>query len=331
VDFLAVPLLDDGRVLGVFVVSFFRELEANVVDDATIATAGVGLAVLLIGSLLAWRVAESVLRPVRTVTQTARSITDTDFGRRIDVRGNDEVAELAAAFNATLDRLESAFVTQRRFLNDAGHELKTPLTIVTGHLELLGEEPAEREATLALVLDELDRMSRIVNDLLLLAKAEAPDFLHLETVDVGVLTDEVQTKAAALAPRRWTVDARGRGLVVADRQRLTQALMQLAENAAKQTEEDDEIAVGSRVEDGEVRFWVRDEGPGIPAADQARVFTRFSRGAGTHRGEGSGLGLSIVQAIAQAHRGRVELASSEGEGATFTLVLPVDQPESVRA
>ncbi|HET9509284.1 MAG TPA: HAMP domain-containing sensor histidine kinase [Gaiellaceae bacterium] len=331
VDFLAVPLHDDGRVLGVFVVSFFRELEADVVDDATIATAGVGLAVLLIGSLLAWRVAESVLRPVRTVTQTARSITETDFSRRIDVRGNDEVAELAAAFNATLDRLESAFVTQRRFLNDAGHELKTPLTIVTGHLELLGEEPAEREATLALVLDELDRMSRIVNDLLLLAKAEAPDFLHLETVDVGVLTDEVQTKAAALAPRRWTVDARGRGRVVADRQRLTQALMQLAENAAKQTEEDDEIAVGSRVEDGEARFWVRDEGPGIPRDDQARVFTRFSRGAGSHRGEGSGLGLSIVQAIAQAHHGRVELVSREGAGATFTLVLPVDQPEAVRA
>jgi len=331
VDFLAVPLTGDGRVLGVFVVSFFRELEANVVDDATIATAGVGLAVLLIGSLLAWRVAESVLRPVRTVTQTARSITDTDFSRRIDVQGNDEVAELAAAFNATLDRLESAFVTQRRFLNDAGHELKTPLTIVTGHLELLGEEPAEREATLALVLDELDRMSRIVNDLLLLAKAEAPDFLHLETVDVGVLTDEVQTKAAALAPRRWTVDARGRGLVVADRQRLTQALMQLAENAAKQTEEDDEIAVGSQVEDGEARFWVRDEGPGIPRDDQARVFTRFSRGAGSNRGEGSGLGLSIVQAIAQAHHGRVELASREGAGATFTLVLPVDQPEAVRA
>jgi len=331
VDFLAVPLHDDGRVLGVFVVSFFRELEANVVDDATIATAGVGLAVLLIGSLLAWRVAESVLRPVRTVTQTARTITDTDFSRRIDVQGNDEVAELAAAFNATLDRLESAFVTQRRFLNDAGHELKTPLTIVTGHLELLGEEPAEREATLALVLDELDRMSRIVNDLLLLAKAEAPDFLHLETVDVGVLTDEVQTKAAALAPRRWTVDARGRGLVVADRQRLTQALMQLAENAAKQTEEDDEIAVGSQVEDGEARFWVRDEGPGIPRDDQARVFTRFSRGAGSNRGEGSGLGLSIVQAIAQAHHGRVELASREGAGATFTLVLPVDQPEAVRA
>ncbi len=328
VDFLAVPLRVEDRVPGVVVVSFFRELEAGVVNDATIATAGVGLAVLLIGSLLAWRVAESVLRPVRTVTQTARSITDTDFSRRIDVRGNDEVAELAAACNATLDRLESAFVTQRRFLNDAGHELKTPLTIVTGHLELLGDDRTEREATLALVLDELDRMSRIVNDLLLLAKAEAPDFLHLETVDVGVLTDEVRTKAAALAPRRWTVDARGRGLVVADRQRVTQALMQLAENAAKQTHEDDEIAVGSRVEDGEALFWVRDEGPGIAPEEQARVFTRFSRGADSFRSEGSGLGLSIVQAIAQAHHGRVELASREGAGSTFTLVLPVDQPEA---
>jgi signal transduction histidine kinase len=271
-----------------------------------------------------------VLRPVRTVTQTARSITDTDLSRRIDVRGRDEVAELAAAFNATLDRLETAFGAQRRFLNDAGHELKTPLTIVTGHLELLGDDPVEREATVALVLDELDRMSRIVNDLLVLAKAEAPDFLHLETVDVGALTDEVRAKAAALAPRRWTLDARGRGVLVADRQRVTQALVQLAENAAKQTGENDQIAVGSRVEDGEVRFWVRDEGPGIPLQEQERVFTRFARGAGAPRGEGSGLGLSIVRAIARAHHGSVELASDEGSGSTFTIVLPVDQPEADR-
>ncbi|HWN21073.1 MAG TPA: ATP-binding protein [Gaiellaceae bacterium] len=327
VAYLAVPLDVEEGTLGVFVVSFFRELEQGIVDDATIATVGVGLAVLLIGSLLAWGVAESVLRPVREVTQNARAITETDLGRRIEVSGRDEVAQLASTFNATLDRLEAAFTTQRRFLDDAGHELRTPLTIVTGHLELLGDDPEERATTLPLVLDELDRMARIVDDLMLLAKAEAPDFLHLETVDVGVLTEELHTKVATLAPRRWTLDSRGRGLVVADRQRLTQALMQLVENAVKHTDEGDEIAVGSRVERGEARFWVRDEGVGIAVEEQARVFTRFSRGAGSPRGEGAGLGLSIVQAIAQAHHGRIELESREGAGSTFTLVLPVDQPQ----
>jgi signal transduction histidine kinase len=327
VDYLAVPLKADDRVLGVFVVSVFRELQQGPFDDAITATIAVGLAVLLIGSLLAWQVAESVLRPVRSVTQNARAITETDLARRIEVRGHDEVAELASAFNATLDRLEAAFTAQRRFLDDAGHELKTPLTIVTGHLELLGEDPPEREATLVLVLDELHRMSRIVNDLLLLAKAEAPDFLHLETVDVGVLTDELHTKVSALAPRRWRLDSRGRGVVIADRQRVTQALMQLAENAAKHTSEGDEIALGSQVEDGEARFWIRDEGEGIDESEQARVFTRFSRGAESRRGDGAGLGLSIVQAIAHAHQGRIELASRVGAGSTFTLVIPVDRSE----
>jgi signal transduction histidine kinase len=331
VDYLAVPLKVNDRVLGVFVVSVFRELQQGPFDDAITATIAVGLAVLLIGSVLAWQVAESVLRPVRAVTQNARAITETDLTRRIDVRGRDEMAQLAATFNATLDRLESAFTAQRRFLDDAGHELKTPLTIVTGHLELLGEEPAERGATLALVLDELDRMARIVNDLLLLAKAEAPDFLHLETVDVGVLTEELHTKVGALAPRRWVLDARGRGLVVADRQRLTQAVMQLAENAAKHTVPGDEIAIGSAVGDGEARFWIRDEGAGIPEHDQAGLFERFSRGPSAARGDGSGLGLSIVRAIALAHQGRVELTSRPGAGSTFSVVVPVDQPRELRS
>ena len=328
VAYLAVPLVVDGRVLGVFVVSQFRELQHGPFRDAVLATGAVGLVVLLIGSLLAWHVAGSVLRPVRSLTRTARAITETDLTRRIEVEGNDEITELASAFNATLDRLELALTTQRRFLNDAGHELRTPITIVRGHLELLGSEPEEREATVGLVLDELDRMARIVGDLLLLAKAEAPDFLHLETVDVGILTDELRTKLEGLPTRAWALDGRGRGLVVADRQRLTQALMQLAENAVKFTQPGDEIAVGSLVGGGEARFWIRDEGSGIEPAEQPDVFTRFSRGAASARGDGAGLGLSIVLAIAEAHRGRVELASEPGAGSTFTLVIPVDQPEA---
>jgi two-component system, OmpR family, sensor kinase len=326
VAYRAVPLQVDDRTLGVFVVSIFRQFEQEAIDDAITATGAVGIAVLLIGSLLAWRVAESVLRPVRAVTRDARAITESDLSRRIAVHSRDEIGELAATFNATLDRLEAAFRTQRRFLDDAGHELKTPLTIVRGHLELLGDDPDEQRAVLPLLLDELDRMNRIVDDLLLLAKAEAPNFLHLDTVDVAVLTDELRSKAAALAPRAWTVDARGRGIVVADRQRLTEALMQLAENAVKHTADGDEIGIGSAVADGEARLWVRDVGAGIPAHEQELLFSRFARGSSASRVDGAGLGLSIVKAIAEAHGGGVEVASAPGAGSTFTLALPVDQP-----
>jgi two-component system, OmpR family, sensor kinase len=128
--------------------------------------------VLLLGSLLAWRLAGRVADPVTALTRTARAISETDLSRRIPVRGRDEVAQLAATFNEMLERLERAFGSQRRFLDDAGHELRTPLTIVRGHLELLEDDPVERRETVALVMDELDRMGRIVNDLLLLAKRE---------------------------------------------------------------------------------------------------------------------------------------------------------------
>ena len=229
-----------------------------------------------------------------------------------------------------LDRLERAFESQRRFVDDAGHELRTPLTIARGHLELLEDDPDERRQTVELVLDELDRMRRIVDDLLLLAKHEQPDFLNLETVEVGALTDELHAKITALAPRDRVVATRGRGVIVADRQRVTQAVVQLAQNAAGVTQEGERIELGSTVADGRARIWIRDHGPGIPYGDQERIFGRFRRG-GEGRSEGAGLGLAIVKAIAEAHHGRVEVASRPGEGSTFTLIVPVDQPPDGRA
>ena len=237
------------------------------------------------------------------------------------------MAQLASTFNEMLARLERAFASQRRFVDDAGHELKTPLTIVRGHLELLEEDPEERRETLALVMDELDRMSRIVQDLLLLAKHEQPDFLDLATVEVGGVTDDVHAKVQGLAAREWILEARGRGVIVADRQRLTQALLQLAQNAARYSDAAEPIKLGSAVSDGEARFWVRDRGPGIALAEQDKVFERFGRGSGQRRSEGAGLGLAIVKAIAEAHHGRVELESGPGAGTVFTIVIPIDQPD----
>jgi signal transduction histidine kinase len=141
------------------------------------------------------------------------------------------------------------------------------------------------------------------------------------------MTNELFAKATSLGERAWKTDNVGHGRIVADRQRLTQAMVQLAENATQHTSAGDEIGIGSEIDDGVARFWVRDKGPGIPASEQQRVFDRFRRGSNARqRSDGAGLGLSIVKAIAEAHHGRIELDSGNGKGATFTLVMPVDQP-----
>jgi signal transduction histidine kinase len=326
VDFLAVPVRFDGSTEGVFVVASFRDLEGNDLNAALWAAGAVALAMLLIGTLLAWRLSDRVLVPVAAVTDTARSISEGDLTERIEVRGRDEVARLAATFNDMLDRLEAAFATQRRFVDDAGHELRTPITIVRGHLELLDDDAEERKETVALVLDELDRMGRIVNDLLVLARWEQPDFLELGPVEVGPLTDDLLAKARALANREWLLEARAVGTVVADRQRLTQAVVQLADNAVRHAPDGTAISMGSAVVGGELRLWVSDQGPGIAVEDQQRIFDRFYRPDVSAKGAGAGLGLSIVAAIAAAHRGRVDLVSRPGAGAMFTIVVPTRSP-----
>jgi two-component system OmpR family sensor kinase len=315
-----------GETRGVFVAAIFRDFELAETRPAVLGAAGVGLATLLVGSLLAWRVAEGVLRPVRDVTATAGGITAGDLSGRIRVTGHDEISLLADTFNDMLGKLEDAFETQRRFVDEAGHELRTPITVIRGHLELLEEDPEERRGTLDLVMDELDRMQRIVNDLLVLAKAERPDFLDLAPVNLSDLTREVYEKAQALGPRDWQLERVGQGIIEGDRQRITQAVMQLAQNAAQHTPEGGDVTIGSALRNGEVRLWVRDTGEGIPPREKDRIFERFSRGRGRRSSEGAGLGLAIVRAIAEAHHGRVEVQSTAGKGSTFTITIPADQP-----
>ena len=309
--YLAVPISDDGARRGTFVVTADLEHERAEVSEAVQVALSIALAMLAIVGVLAFLAVGRVLAPLRTLGATARSIESTDdLTRRIEVRGDDEIAELGHLFNAMLDRLEQAFALQREFISDAGHELRTPITIIRGHLSLLERDPE----TLAIVTDELDRMSRFVEDLLTLAKAERPDFLLLGELDLDLLTDELMAKARKLAPRDWQLEHIGAGLLRADRQRVTQAVMNLAHNAVQHTSEGDTIALGSSL-DGDVRIWVADTGPGIARADQERIFERFN-------GDRTGLGLAIVRTIAEAHGGRIELDSAPGEGARFTMVLP---------
>jgi two-component system OmpR family sensor kinase len=323
VDFLAVPLRSEGRTAAVFVVANFVQGERDEIESGIRVEAAVGAVVLVAAIGAAWVIAGRLLRPVRELTDTARSITESDLSRRIPVDGDDEIAELADTFNEMLDRLAGAFAAQRAFIDDAGHELRTPITIVRGHLELMGDDPQDRRETVALVIDELDRMARIVADLLLLAKAEQPDFVQLEPVEIRDLTTELLMKSRALGDRDWRLDACASGSVPGDPQRLAQAVLNLARNAVEHTTPGAEVALGSARHDGEVRLWVRDSGPGVDPADRDRIFERFARGGrGPRPSDGAGLGLAIARAVADGHAGRVELVSRPGAGATFTLVWP---------
>ncbi len=331
---LAVPLLDAAGMAGVFVAVIFPADRRAELDQVIRLIALVGLAVLAVSAAIAWSLAGRVLRPVRELTHTARRITGSDLSARIPVEGHDELAELGSTFNAMVDRLETGNRAQRQFLDDVAHELRTPITIARGHLEFLGDDPVERAETVEIVTDELDRMSRYVSDLLVLARSEQPDFLAPEPVDLGELARDLLVRTRALGARAWVLDRApdvGEELVVADPQRLGQAVLNLAANAVQHTGEGNEIGLGAETNGATVRLWVRDTGPGVEPALAATLFDRYSRGATsrTRRPEGVGIGLSIVDAIARAHRGSVSVSRTSEEGATFVISIPLRRPPSM--
>jgi two-component system OmpR family sensor kinase len=312
-----------GKHTAAFVVANLPAKELDEIRDLQTYGVGVTLIVLIFASAVAWLIAGRALSPVRELTQTARSISQSDLTRRIGVYGAGDAAEMARSFNAMLDRLERVFRGQKEFVQDASHELRDPLTICRGHLELLGDDPDEQRHTVTLVIDELDRMSRMVDDLQLLAEAEQPDFVQREPLDLALIAHELVAKASALGPRRWTLDHAASGTVLADRHRLTEAVMNLAHNALQHTRPDDTIAIGTALTHDEALIWVRDTGTGVPLSEQERIFDRFTRGReASRRYRGGGLGLANVKAIAEAHDGRVELESRLNEGSTFTIIIP---------
>jgi len=320
--YVAQPVVWTNQETGAIVVLNDITFEYESAESAIALVMQVTLGLLLVFFLLAWFTAGRVLYPLRLLTKMAHSITESDMTQRIPIQGKDEIAELAMTVNEMLDRLQAAFDSQKEFLKDASHELRTPITIIQGHLEMLKYQP-QKEDTIALVMDELERMSRLVNDLLLLAKAERADFLRLKPEELDWMTEEIYLKARGLAERDWRLESKGLSPITVDRQRLTQAVMNLVQNAIRHTQVGDTIALGSSVKGDYAYFWVRDTGEGIAPDDQSRIFERFVRAMGDPQGEGYGLGLSIVAAIAQSHGGRVELVSQVGQGSTFTIVIPL--------
>lgn len=284
------------------------------------------LLTILLAFAFGWVAAGKVLSPLKDLSDTAKSISESDLSGRIATQEKGEIAQLGNTFNAMIDRIEVAFDTQRNFINDIGHELRTPITIIRGHLELMDSDPQSQQETLDLVIDELNRMNRMVEDLVLLAKAERPDFLQIETIELTSFVAELFSKLERLGERNWHLDTMiASGRMTGDRQRITQAIVNLANNAVQHTVTDSLIVFGAKMEGNRVEFWLRDTGNGIAIAEQQRIFDRFTRVKNARRhSKGSGLGLAIVKTVVEAHGGAITLQSKLGIGSTFTLIFPLE-------
>ncbi|HKF78251.1 MAG TPA: HAMP domain-containing sensor histidine kinase, partial [Candidatus Dormibacteraeota bacterium] len=261
----------------------------------------------------------------------AAGISEGDLSRRIGHQGpGDEVGRLAATFDGMLSRLESGFEQRRAFYALASHELRTPLTIARGHLEVLRRvgrpSPLEVHEAVDVALEELDRMTEEVDDMLLLGRMLLGRPGRLEDVDAGSVVRAVHARARGLAPRDWRIEVGGPIRVRADEEQLSRALLNLVTNAVRHTQDGDQVRLACRVSAGWARLEVADTGAGIPAADLPHVFAPWYR-VGGHSGNVGGLGLVIVQEVARAHGGEVDVESREGAGSTFTIRVPLPAPE----
>lgn len=307
-------------------VAYFTQENRSAVDSQVRILSSIGLGGLLASMAIAWLISGQILAPIRKVREVAAQISTTDLTQRVPAEGHDEIAQLATTFNAMLDRIETAYHDQRTFVDDAGHELRTPITVVRGQLELLESSPPEERArSIELATAELDRMARMVNDLLTLAVADSGDFLHPAPTDVAELILDIEDKALTISDRISLISV-AEGTVMLDEQRVTEAILELYGNALRYSDDSIDLASDYTGEglDRVFRIWVRDQGIGIPEGKREVLFSRFSRGAtaGTNRPSGAGLGLPIVKAIGEAHGGRAFVESTTGLGSIFGLEIP---------
>jgi two-component system OmpR family sensor kinase len=298
-----------------------------------------GAAVLALAGAAAWFLLGRGLRPLREIAGTAAAIAGGDLARRVPLgRPNTETGQLAAALNSMLGQIQAAFEERRRssdrlrrFVADASHELRTPVTSIRGYIDLLRQgivPPAGRDDALRRVQDETRRMGTLVDDMLYLAHLDEARPLDRHVVDLAALARDSVADAAAVEPDRpLTVHAPEQCPVVADADALRQVLANLLSNVRAHTPPDTTAEVSvTRQAAGSVCLEVRDRGPGMSPSDAGRAFDRFHRSAGSRGGgrTGSGLGMAIVAAIAAAHGGTATLDSTPGVGTTVRVVLPPD-------
>ncbi|MGD8623821.1 MAG: ATP-binding protein [Anaerolineae bacterium] len=332
------PLIVDSQVEGVVQVgTALTQVDQTQRQLMGILIAG-GLLAIVVAAVSGGLLARTALRPIDRITQTALTISRTeDLSRRLDVGGPaDEVGRLAATFNEMLGRLETLFRTQRRFIADVSHELRTPLTTVQGNVDLLRRGAAEdaetRHETLADIEAEVARMSRLVADLLLLARVDAGVDLEKEPVELDTLLLEIYRQARLISDGvEVKLGHEDQAVVLGDADRLRQLFLNLVDNALKYTPPGGQVTLSLYREEAWVRVVVADTGIGIPAEDLESgpkgiplIFERFYRAdpARSRPQGGSGLGLSIAHWITQAHGGEIDVQSEVGRGSTFTVRLP---------
>lgn len=284
-----------------------------------------------------WVLSYQVLLPVKRVTQAASRVSGRDLSQRVPVpRAKDEMKELAVTLNNMLERLQGSFDTQRRFTADASHELRTPVTAIVGHVNYLlrRTKPTEEQVdSLTVIRSEGERMAKLVNDLLELARADAGLSITREPMNIVEVIEEVHMEIAPVARDAKIGVSVSDPLIEVDGDaaRLKQVVLNLVQNALNAGSNN--ITITAQGEKKEVRLEVLDDGPGIPAEAIPKLFDRFFRvdGARSTRGNGSGLGLSIVRWIVQQHEGTVTVESKVGEGTVFTVLLPALDPKQTDA
>jgi two-component system, OmpR family, sensor kinase len=332
---LTVPVMpsQSGRLIGVVQIASGLEM-VETTQRVLLWVLFIGAAIsMAIAGLAGWFSTQQALAPLEAVTQTALQITRADdLSRRIPYSGppDDEVGQLITAFNQTLGRLENLFNTQRRFLADVGHELRTPLTVIKGNVDLMRRMNSSDDESLSSIESEVDRLTRMVGDLLLLAQAESGKLTLIKTtVEMDSLVLEVMNQMRVLTKGRLELKLGeiDQVLVCGDKDRLKQVLVNLIGNAINYTPAGGQVVVGVGKLEGRARVTVSDNGPGIPAEDLPHIFERFYRGEKSRTrsrdGKGFGLGLSIAYWIARNHNGQIEVSSKEGVGTTFCLWLPL--------
>lgn len=330
---LTVPLVTRRGPAGTLQIAARLDFIDLLLRTLAIMLAAIAVLATIVASFWIWLVNGRALAPLATMTSVATQISHADdLARRIPQVGaapGDEVDQLILAFNETLERLEQLFTTQRRFLADVSHELRTPLTVIKGNASLMRKYGEVDEESLASIEAEVDRLTRMVGDLLLLAQAESGRLpLARDAVELDTVLLEVFHQMRTLAGERISVRVAeiDQVQVTGDRDRLKQVLLNLMSNAVQYTPAGGQVSVALRKDEHEAQVVISDSGPGIPAQDLPHIFERFYRGEKSRkRGQGSGfgLGLSIAYWIVRSHEGRIEVQSKEGQGTQFTIHLPL--------
>jgi two-component system, OmpR family, sensor kinase len=295
----------------------------------------IGTLAVVVSAIAGAAMARRALKPVTEITSTALEIYRTDdLDRRVDVVTNDEVGRLASAFNEMLDRLTRLFRAQQRFVADVSHEMRTPLTVIRGNVDLLRMGCADEES-LDAITSESERMTRMVSNLLLLSQADAGVLpMHMEPLDLAPMIANIVRSGSIMADGRVEVSSSisGELLVQGDADRLKQVLLNLVDNAIQHTPEGSRVTIEGASLDGDaVRLTVQDTGTGIPPEDLPHVFERFYRvdKSRSRAHGGAGLGLAIVKSIVEVHGGRIEAQSTVGVGTSFIVTLPAYRPNLV--